>query len=68
MASSDIHTSVVSNWSATSAGLVASEIMSPRETSTSSVRVSVIAWPATAIGRSPAAVTMRATRLSRPEG
>ena len=36
--------------------------------SISSARVRVIDCPATAIGRSPLAVTMRVMRLSRPEG
>ena len=46
----------------------AAAMTSPRLTSISDVRVSVTDWPATARGRSPSAVTMRATWLSRPEG
>ncbi len=42
--------------------------MSPREQSTSSSSVKVTDWPATARGRSPSLVTIRAIRLSRPEG
>jgi hypothetical protein len=41
MGSSAIHTSVHSNWSATSAGASAAQITSPREMSISSSSVSV---------------------------
>jgi hypothetical protein len=49
-------------------GRVGGEITSPREMSISSASVSVTDWPATACAQVAAAVTMRATVLSRPDG
>ena len=60
----DIQTTVVSNWSATRPDRGAART-SPREQSTSSARVRVTDWPATArSGRRPG-VTTRATRALR---
>ena len=68
MGSSAIQMIVVSNWSATCGGALVQASTSPRLTSISSSSVSVTDWPATARSRSPSMVTMRATRLSRPDG
>ena len=66
--SSAIQTIVASNWSATAGGELVQASTSPRLTSISSSSVSVTDCPATARSRSPSNVTMRATRLSRPDG
>ncbi len=68
MASSAIHKICASNWSAASTGSSAAHITAPRETSISSAKVSVTDCPVCATGKSPFAVTMRSSVLSRPPG
>ena len=67
-ASSDIHTRVDSNWSATCVGSSALVMTSPREQSISSAKHRVTDWPATAWSRSPSNVAMRLIVLVLPLG
>ncbi|MNC30126.1 hypothetical protein D3C75_784010 [compost metagenome] len=66
--SSAIHTSMASKLSATRGRLSACTSMSPRDTSISSSRVRVTAWPGIACSSSPSKVTMERTLLVLPDG
>ena len=68
MSVSAVHSSRASTAEATSGCRSTPARISPRDTSISSASVIVTDWPATATGRSPSCVTMRATLLARPEG